>query len=306
MLELRSPLAVACHDAGATNIILARLRREQGLERRAWLGGPAQKLWQQSFGAQDLCDSACTALDGAAVLLSGTGWASDLEHEARRLARERGVPSIAVIDHWVNYPARFERNGETLWPDEFWVGDEYAVTEARRWFPAERIRLQPNLYLEEQCARIAPIAADTPDVLLYVLEPTRNEWGRTEPGEFQALDFFARHLRALELPAGTAVKLRPHPSDPDGKYAPWLARNTGLFTAPALRGGAPGASLDASGDLSDAIGRSKWVAGCESFAMVVALLAGRRVICTLPPWAPECRIPHRGIVHLKQLAGERA
>jgi hypothetical protein len=295
MLELRSPLAVACHDAGATNIILARLRSEPSLQRRAWVGGPAQKLWEQRFGTQDLCASASAALDGAALLLSGTGWASDLEHEARRLARARGVPSIAVIDHWVNYPARFERNGETLWPDEFWVTDEDAVAEARRSFPAERIHLQPNLYVEEQRARIAAIGPDTPNTLLYVLEPTRNEWGRAEPGEFQALDFFARHLRALELPAGTAVKLRPHPSDPEGKYAAWLARHAEL-----------GASLDSSADLSKAISGSRWVAGCESFAMFIALHAGRRVICTLPPGAPPCRIPHRGIVHLKQLTGEQA
>jgi len=40
------------------------------------------------------------------------------------------------------------------------------------------------------------------------------------------------------------------------------------------------------------------VVGCESFALVVALAAGRRVCSTLPPWAPPCRLPQPGIVRL--------
>ena len=51
-------------------------------------------------------------------------------------------------------------------------------------------------------------------------------------------------------------------------------------------------------DLATAISRHAWVAGCESMALVLALAAGRRTLCTLPPWAPRCRLPQRGLIHL--------
>ena len=133
---------------------------------------------------------------------------------------------------------------------------------------------------------VGPAGSD--DELLYVLEPARSDWGRQAPGEFQALDYFAQNRHRLPLPPGTRIRLRPHPSDPPGKYEDWLRRQAPDFT------------LDISANLPEALARAQWVAGCESFALVVALAAGRRVICTLPPWAPACRLPHAGLLHLKQ------
>lgn len=287
MLDLPTPLAVVCHDAGAANLVLAWLAADE-TRPRALMCGPAKHLWAERFGDAPTLDEIAQALDGAAALLSGTGWASDLEHEARREARARGLRSVAVIDHWVNYPQRFQRHGETVWPDEFWVTDEDALAEARRCFPEATIRLQPNLWLREQLARIAPPPAATraPEVL-YLLEPARDDWGRGTPGEFQALDYFIEECGTLGLGDATLV-LRPHPSDPPGKYDAWLARHGSR------------ACLDVSRSLAEAIGRCAWVAGMESNAMVVALAARRRVVCTLPPWAPPCRLPQRGLIHLKE------
>ena len=63
--------------------------------------------------------------------------------------------------------------------------------------------------------------------------------------------------------------------------------------------------LDESADLAEAIGRVSYVAGCETYAMVIALAAGRKVVCTLPPWAPECTLPHDGLIHLKKISRAR-
>ncbi|WP_421956085.1 hypothetical protein [Polaromonas sp.] len=286
MIGLPSPLAVVCHDAGAANLILAWLATEALPEIRAVMQGPAAALWQAAQLPRPSFATPEQALKGAAALLSGTGWASDLEHQARRLARERGLRSIAVIDHWVNYPARFERHGEVILPDEFWVTDEDALAEARRCFPGHKIVRQPNTYLDTLVSTIGPAGSD--HELLYVLEPARSDWGRLVPGEFQALDYFVQNRHRLPLHPGTRVRLRPHPSDPPGKYEDWLRRHPPKFT------------LDTSTSLSAALARAQWVVGCESFALVVALAAGRRVVCTLPPWAPACRLPHAGLLHLKQ------
>ena len=67
-------------------------------------------------------------------LLTGAGWASNLEHDARRLASVARIPSIAVIDHWVNYTQRVEREGVVILPEEIWVSDPYAAEIAKELF----------------------------------------------------------------------------------------------------------------------------------------------------------------------------
>jgi len=299
--ELPSPLAVVCHDAGACNVILPWLDDAGPLDLRAVMQGPAAALWRARFGMAGagrhprvgharLVERIDDALDGAAMLLSGTGWATPLEHEARQRAARRGVRSAAVIDHWVNYPERFERAGVVQWPDEFWVTDAEAVTLVCRHFPGAAVRCHNNLYLEEQAGTIArcnPREAD----LLYVLEPMRSDWGRGVAGEFQALDYFVAQREAAGIAAHLPVRLRPHPSDAPGKYDAWLARHA-----------AAGYSLDRHATLATAMGRAAWVVGCESYALVVGLAAGRQVWSSLPPWAPACRLPHAGIRHLSRLA----
>lgn len=56
--------------------------------------------------------------------------------------------------------------------------------------------------------------------------------------------------------------------------------------------------LDASADMATALSNARYVVGCESYGLVVALNARRKVYCSLPPHPPACRLPHDGIVHL--------
>ncbi|MCJ0764277.1 hypothetical protein [Variovorax terrae] len=292
MLELAEPVAVVCHDAGAANIILATLRAEPDRLYLPVMQGPAAALWQASGLAPACTLPLKTALAGAGSLLSGTGWASDLEHEARRCAKASGLPSVAVIDHWVNYAERFERAGEQVLPDEIWVGDADALAIAARTFAGTRLRQIPNLYLSQQIAAIAAPAPSQAGHILYVLEPIRYSWrGATQAGEFEALDYFLANLDRLGERRDWSIRLRPHPSDRAGKYDDWLSRQPGFDIA-----------LDDSPNLAAAIGWAEWVAGCETTALVIALGAGRKTLSTLPPAAPPCRLPQAGLRHLRELS----
>ncbi len=284
---LPSCTAVVCNDAGAANIIVAGLQRYPAQAWRACMQGPAALVWQSAFGSPARCATPEEALQGAHFLLSGTGWASDLEHRARALAKRVGVPSAALLDHWVNYPQRFVRNGETILPDELWVTDEDALRLARESFPKLAIRLVGNWYLKQQLADVVEPAVDAVPELLYIAEPARSDWQRGQPGEFQALDYLVSKLPLLGLPSGLRIRLRPHPSDPSGKYDAWLCAQADVQV-----------ELDESPSIAAALSRARWVAGCESYGLVLALAAGRKVYCALPPWAPPCRLPQRGLVHL--------
>lgn len=292
--RLTVPIAVVAYDAGAANYI------------SAWLGTSIMRTVHGSFGgpAKDIFTRQCPwmsdvhfskLLPQCKTLISGTGWASTFEHEARKLAKQVGIHSIAVIDHWTNYRARFVRDGEEVLPDEIWITDEYAKRIAEIEFPDIQIVQLQNSYLENMVREVRGYEQDKTAYpsgnILYVLEPIRQAWGASElAGEFQALDFFTMNLATLQLDGHVSIKLRPHPSDAVGKYDQWIESQKGLKIA-----------LDVSPTLAESIAWADVVVGCQTYAMVVALAAGRRVISSIPPWAPACVLPHAGILMLAGL-----
>ncbi len=300
LLDLPTPLALVCHDAGAANLIFAWMHAEAVKQPdvicdwRLLLKGPALKLWTEYGLSQvHLCQDIDELLDGANMLVSGTGWASILEYESIQMARQRGIRSIAVIDHWINYRARFVRNEVVALPDEIWVTDVYARKLAESEFNDIRVVQKPNLYLDnivhevlmhEQINRVAKN-------LLYLLEPIRNTWGDDViNGEFKALDFFVKNISALGLNKDLSIRLRPHPSDPVDKYDQWIHEQKHLNI-----------TLDESLTLAESIAWSDVVVGCQTYAMVVALAVGKNVFSSIPSWAPSCILPQEGIVKISEL-----
>lgn len=292
-IKLPNSLAVVCHDAGAANLIINWLEGYSGLM-RVCMGGPAAVLWAKAYpNTRSL--ALAEALNGAATLLSGTGWSSDLEYDARKLARAKDIKNIAVIDHWVNYKERFERHGVTVLPDEVWVTDDVAATEVRRCFPGLPVEILPNSYLESLLREVATFnpgpARRNPKRILYVLEPIRAVWdGSGAGGEFQALAYFLDNLSKLGISADVEIRLRPHPSDPPGKYDVLPLRYSALTL-----------TIDSSRTLAEQIAWADWVVGCETFALVIALHANKIALSSLPPGAPRCRLPQRELLHLQEM-----
>ena len=282
--DLPRPIAVVAHDAGAANILFAWLEDIPASDLRVALGGPAEAIWRTAFPDRPLLASVEEALDGAASLLSGTGWASDIEHDARVAAARRSIRSLAVVDHWVNYAMRFERDGMRQMPDTILVGDADAARIARETVPGSKIAQLPNLYLQRQAREAGPVPADGD--ILFVMEPARSSWGRgSTPGEFQALDHFMANRSSAGIGEDVPMRIRPHPSDPPGKYDAWIAAQANV-------------ALDEARDMGAALSGARWVVGLNSFALAIALEAGRNAISSLPPWAPPCVLPHKALRRL--------
>jgi hypothetical protein len=291
MIELPEPTTVVCHDAGATNIILAEMHHAPNHAWRPVFEGPALRLWKETGSPGIRLWTLQEAMAGTACVLSGTGWATKLEHEARRRAEEAGLTSVAVIDHWVNYNSRFERDGKVILPDEIWVFDQYAALLAAKAFPSVLVRMRTNRYLQHEVTKIKALGPHRAGRVLFLSEPVRAAWpGMTQLGELEALDYLLSYIELLGLRGPLQLRLRPHPSDPPGKYEQSIARYTNFDLA-----------IDRCTSLSQAIAEAELVAGCESSALVVALQAGKRTISTLPPNAPRCRLPQRQLLHLSDI-----
>lgn len=283
--ELSKPMAVIAHDAGGANQIFALIKENGGaLGVRAYLEGPASLLWSNFFPDHKLSETLDSALEGTSLLLAGSGWGSDLELKAIQKAKDLGIKSIVMLDHWVNYKERLMKNDVLILPDEFWVVDYYAKDIADLSFPNTPVLLKPNYYEEYQLRLIKNSGSTEKYDILYVLEPVRNDWGKGEPGEFQALRYFFSNINKIGI-SKPRVLLRPHPSEIKEKYQAILKGYATEFNI----------TIDDKTDLANAIAEAKVVVGCQSKALTVALAAGKVVYTSLPPWAPTISLPHRNI-----------
>lgn len=282
---------------------------------RLCLAGPAERMFEARLGSSSgSFHSLEEVLAGAQVLISGTGWATDLEHRARRLAHQRGIPSVAVLDHWVNYRERFQRDGFEQLPDALWVADEMAAALANASFPNVPVLQLPNHWLEGLCRAVQAIRTSTAGNpppcrparrLLYLLEPIRVPWSHgsgsaSEAGELQGLRYWLQQLPRLIEQGWVApqhelesLALRPHPSEPLGKYDDLIAEAASTWPI----------QLDRASTLAESLAWADAAFGCETQALVAAMACALPAFSTLPPWAPPCRLPQVSLNHLSRLEG---
>ena len=295
-INLISPVAVVAHNAGAANLIIAWLKDMPELKIQISVRGPAAKLFCESF-PELINNNLSDAMNGAAILLSGTSRNTDFEHNSRLIARENDIKSIGVIDHWVNYEMRFNYNDTLILPDEIWVCDDYSYSLAISCFPKNLVQQKTNRYLVQAVDEINKISStierlENKTNILYVLEPFREFWQESDlPSEFQALNYFINNIATLNTKTAIEIRLKPHPSDPHGKYDEWCNNHKSFDV-----------SIDTEHTLHEQIAWADWVVGCETFAMVIALHANKKTLSTLPPWAPQCSLPYKNIMHLRELS----
>jgi hypothetical protein len=292
-------VAVIAHDAGAANqIIHWFIQGDLSLELAYFsLSGPALELLENLLAKNVLAEkpellfqnhTITDAIAQSDWVLAGTGWASDYEKEGMAEGTRQNKVTVAVFDHWVNYEPRLQYQDCTLAVDQIWVSDEYAQVLAEKTFPEITVHLMPGRYLAYESSRVQ--GKGFRGNILFLMEPVRVSWKGVAHGEFQAFQFFLDHLAFISPHTPYNIILRPHPSDPEGKYQE-LQNISDDFTI----------TVSSVESLYEALSTAEVVVGLNSYAMVVALAAGRKVFSVLPPIAPACVLPQPGIIELRTL-----
>ncbi|MFH2135420.1 MAG: hypothetical protein ABII81_09640 [Pseudomonadota bacterium] len=290
-------IGIVSHDAGGAEVLSSWLR-QCNEPYCLVLEGPAKAIFQRKLGN---CESISLheAISQSDWVLCGTSWQSNLERLAVIQAKAAGKKVVAFLDHWVNYKERFLEQGDSVLPDEVWVGDVDAEGIARILFEGLPIVLKPNPYfqdLQSELERLKPrLIGEEQCSVLYIGEPISkhallqhgNEryWGYTED---DALKYFLNNLNALGTPI-SKITIRPHPSESASTYD-WVKQS---FALPIEIGGMK--------TLIEEIAEANVVVGCESMGMVVGLLAKKRVVCSIPPGGRVCSLPHKEIDHMQAL-----
>ncbi len=291
-------IAVISHDAGGAQVLSSWILN-QSEPFCLVVDGPAIEIFKNKLSSFKNIDLN-TAINKCDWVLCGTSWQSDLEINAIKLAKKHGKKTVSLLDHWVCYKERFIRNSEQVFPDEIWVSDSYAKKIAINTFPGIKIIENKNYYLEDLKKTLQlKKSSDSKSrpkgkTVLYICEPLSEQalkqygdkkyWGYTE---YEALEFFLEHIKIVDKDI-IKIILRLHPAETEGKYDDIISRYPILIEL-------------GTNSLSTEITESDIIIGCESMAMVVGLIAGKRVISCIPPGGKPSELPHKEIEKLTTL-----
>jgi hypothetical protein len=254
---MSSPLiVVVCGDPGgaaAVAPVVHALRAARRAEVRLFAYGHAGQSWAQCGLASEALEEPLSP-DGALerlrrpaadLLLTGTSVNSAmLEHRFIAAARALGVPSLAVLDFWLNYVERFTDTGSRLShrPDRIAVMDERAQAEmVAEGFDASSLVVtgQPafddlahwrdaftDAHRQDLRARWGTTAGEL--VVLFVSQPFGELYGAAATNPlfygFHEQQVLALVIEALEEIArdrrhGIMLIVRPHPREDAAAFA---------------------------------------------------------------------------------------
>ena len=240
----------------------------------------------------------------AALLLVGTSLnAVMLEQRFVRVARTMGVPSVAVLDSWVNYVERFlDESGQAFTvPDRIAVMDEHARAEMIQQGIADALLVvtgQPAFddvlahrdgFTADRRRHIRDVwgATDDDSVVLFASQPLSELYG-ADPGGARHFGYdeqqVARRLiGALERAARDAGRsvmlvLRPHPREDPA----WMRALTGadIRVTVSDNGSARDAALAA--ELVAGMSSALLIEACYMQCVVISLQPGLRREDVLP------------------------
>lgn len=293
MSDSRKPtrICVVSHDAGGAEVVSSYVKRNK-LDCMYYLAGPAIDIFTKKLGPIKM-QNQLECVEQSDWLLFSMGW-SDHEWHALTIAKAMGKHVAVFLDHWTGYRERFERNGVLCLPDEIWVGDSEAAKVARKIFTDTPIKFVSNPYYEDlkdelHLLNLARESSGPGIKILYVCEPTASHFDELRSSGYtdhEALRYFFKCIsERSELIY--SVSLRPHPTEPQGKYA-WVLNNAFMNI-----------TIGGERSLLEEIADSDWIVGRSSMALVVGLIAGKKVLSCIPPGGKPCSLPHKEILQLK-------
>jgi hypothetical protein len=268
---------VTCsHDAGGAEVLSSFIKAKQ-IKSKFILTGPAVEIYKRKLDIPT-SEMINTVPPNTDLVLASTGWSTDNEFNIIKLAKDRNIPVIAVLDHWFGYIERFRRLGKTTSPDKILVFDGLAEGIAQKLFPETQIITDRNYYVNDcilehnRMINESSSWKETYD-FLFLCEP-RNLFDlkahHEKYSDYDSLKYFFDVLKKLKMKK-KRILLRLHPSEDSDKYSDVIPKDFSNV------------QIEKSGNLPLAIALSRYVVGCNTMAMVIALEIGKNVFSVVPP-----------------------
>jgi hypothetical protein len=266
------------------------------------VSGVAANVFRNNSVHIKQCDLESILLNCREIII-GRSWQSNVGLVAIRESRKKSIMTSVYLDHWGFRNEEFMLDNELFIPDKFIVFDEFAFQEARGKFPTALIELQPNKFLEKIKSELAQLRLKNKhrisNQVLYLAEPIdlhRQKFLALDDElnvnsnftEDEAFEFFLSNLSKISTRI-ESILIRPHPTqniqDVANKYINFDER----------------IKISTETNLLLDVFNSDFIAGCQTFGLVVGTVAGKETFSVIPPGKGELVIPLPGIRMLRNL-----
>jgi hypothetical protein len=261
---------IIAHDAGGAEIISSLLLFEK-LKFNCYLEGPARNIFNDKIKNFDN-STLEKIIKFSDIIILGSSWQSDLEYNALRLARKYNKYTITILDHWVNYLQRFERNSKLELPDIILTCDKFALQIAKSEFKnfETSIYTIENYYFKQVKDDYNKLNITTRHIkfkYLYLCEPIIEPLKKMNKNidfygfnEFDIMNIFLKKVKIDDI-----ILIRLHPSEQINKYDQILKSANINYVI-------------SNNKLIDDISVSEIVYGWCTMALVISKILGKKII----------------------------
>ena len=277
------------HDIGGFRPAFAYLSKKYSIL-KCLLGGPAlTEAFQNSIETIENIEQIEIS---KYVIYITTGWSSSFERSYMKFFNENNINWVGVLDHWTTYSDRFVLDGEKYLPKQLIVFDEYALKLCRSTFPNIECNVVPNFFDIEfvrSYNEFQPLHAVTPQFDIFFSDPISEHYG-----DSLGYDEFDQILYILNKKQSRYSKsfnlcIRPHPSEKAEKYFKFLNENniTNTFVS--------------QNSILEDMYNADLVYGASSYAMHLASLVEKKIICSIPIKNVKSSLPHASLQYLRDM-----
>jgi hypothetical protein len=206
-LSTEISICVAANDAGGAQQV-SNIMEFLNRPFSAFLDGPAIEIFEKSRNNYTLVKNE-SDIDKFDLLICGTGWMSNLEFNMINHFKKNRKPSLAVLDHWVNYQSRFER-GFRVEPNMLAVTNLFALDLAKKYFPRIPVWLIPDFELAE--LRKLIIKSTDRKKILVLLEPYTVLQDSFSIDQSKVIELIEKACKINKIEKLDGVIVRAHPS----------------------------------------------------------------------------------------------
>ncbi len=255
-------------DAGASNLMVYSLKGRPNT--LVYCEEPGKSIYlSRGFTMASCAEEVFRFSD---KLIIGTG-GSDFEKIHLQLALETGCDTYSVLDHWINFEARFEFGEVLLQPLKLLVFDEDARDLAQNKFPNTPIFWLVNKYQECIQNQVQSLSKSNSKItFLYIHENLKHDFAGNE---YWRVCFESFYRRVCSLHSDFVIKLRFHPKDNPNDFKKFLSEYPGVVLS--------------NSNLAIDIAQSDIVVGVRSAALEVARKCGKSVFTT--NISPKIKLP---------------
>lgn len=280
-IENRRVLAAFSDPAGA-KAVLAYLNLYRVFSKSITVISDREYSFYQEFGFEVLPEKRLSFADWLSncdVLITGTSYPARLELGLIDEAIKVGVPTISLVDHWINIAARYEMQGCRILPDVIGLVDEHAKKLAEsEGLPTDRLHVIGNPHHEylnnwkptiSKNNLLSSLGLDIKKpFFLYVPEPISRfglkvKYGFDEIDGLNLLRQARREVAGMEF----SIIVKAHPNQDHQIFIDNLAENND-----------PDTIYLTDGDINTLCVHAQAVIGFFSNALIEATILGATVI----------------------------